>query len=60
MDNQTTLSQLADELAFLSNECLVKLAEILVRDYPSRADILETQLNAQFREHQPLVSFHYE
>lgn len=56
----TTLNDLADELAFLSNENMIKLAEILVRDYPSRADVLETQLNHQFREQQPATNFHYE
>ena len=56
----TTLNDLADELAFLSNENMIKLAEILVRDYPSRADVLETQLNTQSREQQPAINFHYE
>jgi hypothetical protein len=39
---------LANELALLSNQSLVELAQILVKDYPTRADVLETQLSAAF------------
>lgn len=53
------LEQLAAELAFLSNNSIVELAEILVRDYPTRADVLETQLSAQFFD-QNKANYHYE
>lgn len=39
---------IANELAFLNNSDMLTLAQILVRDYPTRADVLETQLNAAF------------
>ncbi len=39
---------LANELALLSNQSLLQLAQILVNDYPQRADVLETQLSAAF------------
>jgi hypothetical protein len=39
---------LANELALLSNQSLMQLAQILVDDYPTRADVLETQLGAAF------------
>ena len=42
------LEILANELAMLSNQSLVQLAQILVTDYPTRADVLETQLGAAF------------
>jgi hypothetical protein len=54
------LEQLAAELAFLSNDSIVELAQILVRDYPTRADVLETQLGAQFFDQQTKVNYHYE
>jgi hypothetical protein len=44
----TRLEILANELALLSNQSLVELAQILVEDYPTRADVLETQLGAAF------------
>lgn len=53
------IEQLAAELAFLSNDSMIKLAEILVRDFPTRADVLETQLGAQFFD-QNKVNYHYE
>jgi hypothetical protein len=56
----TKLEQLAAELAFLSNDSMVELAQILVRDYPTRADVLETQLGAQFFDQQTKVNYHYE
>jgi len=42
------LDILANDLAFLNNRDMQELAEILVRDYPTRADVLETQIGAAF------------
>lgn len=42
------LETLANELALLSNISMIELAHILVKDYPTRADVLETQLSAAF------------
>lgn len=39
---------IANELAMMSNQSLMQLAQILVNDYPQRADVLETQLGAAF------------
>jgi hypothetical protein len=39
------LELLANEIAFLNNSDMQKLAEILVADYSTRADALEAQLN---------------
>lgn len=36
---------LANEIAFLNNSDMQKLAELLVKDYTTRADQLESQLN---------------
>ena len=36
---------LANDIAFLNNSDMQKLAEILVKDYTTRADALEAQLN---------------
>lgn len=44
----TRLEIIANELAMLSNQSIVQLAQILVDDYPTRADVLETQLGAAF------------
>jgi hypothetical protein len=41
---------LANELAMLSNRSVTELASILVRDYPTRADVIETQIAAAFQE----------
>lgn len=41
---------LANELAMLSNHSVTELALILVRDYPTRADVVETQIVAAFQE----------
>jgi hypothetical protein len=41
---------LANELAMLSNHSVAELAAILVRDYPTRADVVETQIAAAFQE----------
>jgi hypothetical protein len=42
------LEIIANELALLSNQNLQQLAHILVKDYPTRADVLETQIGAAF------------
>lgn len=40
----THLEQLANDIALLSNDSLCKLADILVKDYPTRADSLQNFL----------------
>jgi hypothetical protein len=42
------LDLLANDLAFLNNKDMHELAQILVRDYPTRADVLETQIGTAF------------
>ena len=42
------IETIANELAMLSNQSLMQLAQILVKDYPQRADVLETQLGTAF------------
>jgi hypothetical protein len=42
------IETIANELALLSNQSMIELAQILVKDYPTRADVLETQLSAAF------------
>lgn len=42
------IETIANELAMLSNQSLMQLANILVKDYPQRADVLETQLGSAF------------
>jgi hypothetical protein len=44
----TKLEELANEIAFLNNTNMCELAAILVRDNPTRADVLETQLCTAF------------
>ena len=39
---------IANDLAMLSNQSIMQLAQILVKDYPQRADVLETQLGSAF------------
>ena len=41
---------LANDIAMLSNTSLAELAKILVRDYPTRADVVETQIAAAFQD----------
>jgi hypothetical protein len=48
----TKLEELANELAFLTNSNMAELSRILVRDYPTRADVLETQITTQFYDQQ--------
>ena len=53
----TKLEQLANELAMLSNDSLCKLADILVKDYPTRADSLQNFLCwAEFDQHEEEVA----
>ena len=42
------IETIANELAMLSNQSIMQLAQILVKDYPQRADVLETQLGTAF------------
>lgn len=42
------IETMANELAMLSNQSLMLLAQRLVEDYPQRADVLETQISAAF------------
>jgi len=42
------LELLANDIAFLSDDNLLKLAEILVKDYPTRADVLDAKINVAF------------
>jgi hypothetical protein len=41
---------LANDIAWLTNDSIAQLAQILVREYPTRADALETQIRAAFQE----------
>ena len=47
----THLEILANEIAFLSNDSLAKLSEILVRDYTPRANVMEATLNSSLFDH---------
>jgi len=49
------LETIANELAMLSNQSLQQLAQILVEDYPTRADVLETQIGAAFQDNGMLL-----
>lgn len=49
------LETIANELALLSNQSMMELAQILVADYPSRADVLETQIGAAFQDNGMLL-----
>ena len=42
------IEKLANDIAFLSNDSLQKLARELVTNYTTRADVLETKLGAAF------------
>ena len=42
------IEKLANDIAFLSNDSLQKLAQELVKHYTTRADVLETKLSAAF------------
>ncbi len=46
----TKIEELANEIAFLSNTSLHQLAEMLVKDYTGRADVLETAIANSFQE----------
>jgi hypothetical protein len=41
----TNLEILANDIASLSNDSLAKLSEILVKDYTTRANVMEATLN---------------
>jgi len=43
---------LANDIAFLTNKDMHKLAQILVREYMTRADALEAQLNSELFDQQ--------
>ena len=52
----TKLEQLANDVAMLSNDSLCKLADILVKDYPTRADSLQNFLCwAEFDHNEEVV-----
>jgi len=44
------IEELANEIAFLSNQSLHQLAALLVKDYAGRADVLETSIANSFQE----------
>jgi hypothetical protein len=44
----TRLEQLANQVACLSNASMQELARILVKDYPTRADMLESAVGVEF------------
>ncbi len=46
------IESLANSIAFLTNTDMHKLAQILVRDYTSRADTFEAQLNTELFDQQ--------
>jgi len=52
------IESLASELAFLSNASLQQLTEILVRDYPTRVDVLEQSIRVA--QHESLDRIHRE
>jgi hypothetical protein len=45
-----TIERIANDVAMLSNTSLAQLAEILTRDYPTRAEQLTLSVDAAFRE----------
>ena len=47
------LENLANEIAFLNNRDIMQLSDFLVRDYPTRADVLETGISVCFQNLQP-------
>jgi hypothetical protein len=47
------LEKLANEIAFLNNRDIMQLSDFLVRDYPTRADVLETGISVCFQNLQP-------
>ena len=46
------IEKLANDIAFLSNDSLQRLAQELVVHYATRADVLETKLGAAFFENE--------
>jgi hypothetical protein len=47
----TNLEILANDIASLSNDSLAKLSEILVKDYTTRANVMEATLNNSLFDH---------
>jgi hypothetical protein len=45
-----TVERIASDIALLSNARLAELAEILTRDYPTRAEQLSLSVDVAFRE----------
>ena len=52
----THIEKLANDIAFLSNDSMQKLAQELVKHYTTRADVLETKLSSAFFDGQVLVN----
>jgi hypothetical protein len=50
--NMDRIELLANDIAFLNNSDMHKLAQILVREYTTRADNLEAQLNTELFDQQ--------
>ncbi|CAB4133511.1 hypothetical protein UFOVP257_233 [uncultured Caudovirales phage] len=46
------IENLANQIAFLTNTDMHKLAQVLVREYTTRADTLEIQLNSELFDQQ--------
>ena len=46
------IEKLANDIAFLSNDSVQRLAQELVVHYATRADVLETKLGAAFFENE--------
>jgi hypothetical protein len=47
----TALEILANDIASLSNDSLAKLSDILVKDYTTRANVMEATLNNSLFDH---------
>jgi hypothetical protein len=46
------IETMANDIAFLTNKDMHKLAQILVKEYYTRADALEAQLNSELFDQQ--------
>jgi hypothetical protein len=51
LPKMSQIELLANDIAFLSNDNLAELAEILVRDYTPRANVMEAALNNSLFDH---------
>jgi hypothetical protein len=51
LSEMSQIELLANDIAFLSNDNLAELAEILVRDYTPRANVMEAVLNNSLFDH---------